>query len=669
MRAVRGGALLVLSLACNPRGNESVERWVSVAADRHGGVDLGEVVITPKSALATRRVEGGRLLLGLSGDDRVTIHAPFACPVDVEAGAGRGGVVERKLLPLFELGPAFRVVGFDQPFEVRAEPACAAAQGATVELSVAGGAPLARHVVTDGGRTLRGTTGGPPPLAPGLPSGVVPVSAHERAATRIEARLRLPDGRTRVRELEVSATSRASGLTTVALDHRVLLRGEALRLSERPKGSTAELRNVGSLFELVPDVTGRFVVTGATAERSVIEAGRYDEVPLDCGRSDCHRALTASAASSPMTHALANDLGPRGLTDPSCTLACHASGEPGSDDGGFVDVLSDFGGELPPSYKALPRALRRLGGVGCLACHGPSAIPPPGSRFAVLGSGVCAVCHDAPPRYGHVRAFAGTRMARADRDPRTREGSCARCHTTFGALGRETYRPPSGTSLGIGCTACHDVHPHAPDGSSSSAPTARLIRELPLPSTLGAVPPSMLGSSRVCLGCHAPSEGAAWPEATAAAVLLGRGGSSADGGPLAGVAPHAGDARGCLSCHASGPEGLGRGAAHAFAVGAERCASCHADTPRRDPTLAARAASLLDRIGRSASKSREIPAHAAPPARPEDPARARAFANVALVIEDPAADVHNPRFATLLLDTAEQLLAPSSSGTRTTHAP
>jgi len=667
MMSARLAATLLVLVACQPARPKPIERWVSVRANPRAGIELSEVAVTPKGALATRHVEAGRLLLGFSSDARVTIAAPFACPLEIEA---RRGVVERDLVPLFELGPAFRVVGFAHSFEIRAEPACVAAQGATVDLAVAGGAPLAEQAVADGGRTLRGTTTDPPPLAPGLRSGVVPVSAGDRGATRIEARTRLPDGRTRIRELEVSATTRASGLTTVALDHRVLLRGDALRLLERPTGSNAELRAVASLVELVPDVTGRFVVGGAPSERFVIEAGRYDEVPLDCGRSDCHRVLAASAASSPMTHALENDFGARGLADPSCALACHAAGEPGSDDGGFVDVLADFGGPLPPSFAALPRALRRLGGVGCLACHGPSAIPEPGSRFAVLGTGVCAVCHDAPPRYGHVGAFGSTRMAHADRDPRTREGPCARCHTTFGALGRETHRPPAGTSLGIGCAACHDVHPHAADAPSTPARPSRLLREYPLPATLGVVPPSMLGASRVCLGCHAPSEGAAWPEASAAAVLLGRGGSApVDGAPLPAVAPHAGDARGCLSCHGSGPEGLGRGAAHAFAVAKESCTSCHSNPRPRDPTLAARAAALLDRLGRSAKKSSEKPAHARPPARPADPALARAFANVALVIEDPAADVHNPRYAALLLDAAEAVLALPSRGTHTTNAP
>jgi hypothetical protein len=641
-----------LALSC--ANDEGKLVTLRVAVDPAAGVELAELLVAPPEALLERRLDGTRAILSLRGRGSVTLSVPFACPLVVELEKSDGAIL--RLEPLFDVGATRRVVGFDRAFEVVAKARCDAATSAGVVLSVAGGAALAEARTLDGGARLAGKTAPPPLLAPRLSAGIVPVSDAERGVTHIDVATLLGDGRVGHRSVEIAATTRASGLANVALEHRVLLRGDGLRLATRPEGSRAELRRAGALFELVPDVPGRFVLEGASPRRTVVESGRYDETPLDCGRADCHRELAESALTSPMTHAYESDLvGPRALADPGCALACHTTGEPGVADGGFTHVGHELGEPVAHAFSELPRALRRLGGVGCLGCHGPGAIPEPGSRFALLGRGVCAVCHDSPPAYGHLRAFAGTRMASSDRDPRTLEAPCARCHTTFGALDRAGHRPPAGVELGLGCVACHDVHPHGSGARPRATPS--LLRDLPFPSTLGALPPSMLGSSRVCLSCHAPSRDGAPPEASAAAVLLGRGGlEPASGAPLTSPAPHATALTGCLSCHRAGPEGLGRGASHAFAVGPDACSSCHA--PRsRDPSLAARARALFGRLGGSLALPASPP-HAAPPRIPADPALARAFANVALVLEDPAADVHNPRYAALLLDSAAAALSP-----------
>lgn len=650
-----GAALLAVLFAACARDQAEVV-VVRVAVHPESGVELGELSVAPPEALVERRLDGARAIVSLRATEPVTFAAPFACPVVVDPTKGTGVLV--RLEPLFDVGPRRRVVGFDRSFEITARPACGAARSAGVTLSVAGGAALAESGVMDGGSRLAGRTRPPPVLAPNLAAGIVPVADAERAVTTVDVKTLLGDGRVQHRTLEVAATTRASGLANVALDHPVLLRGERLTLAEKPEGSRAELRLAGDLFELVPDLAGRFVVEGTRPPRTIVESGRYDETPLDCGRAECHRELAASALVSPMTHAYANDLaGPRALPHPACALACHTTGEPGVDDGGFAHVARELGDPVAHGYAELPRDLRRLGGVGCLGCHGPGAIPEPSSRFALLGRGVCAVCHDSPPVYGHARAFASTLMASADRDPRTLEPSCARCHTTFGALGRAGHRPPPGVALGLGCVACHDVHPPASGDAPRAVPS--LLRQLPVPATLGDLPASLLGPSRVCVGCHAPSTEGALPEASATSLLLARGGKEPfSGATLTSAAPHAAGLDGCLSCHRSGPEGLGRGAGHAFAVAADACSSCHA--PRtRDPALAARARALFSQLGGSPAEG-SAPPHAAALRIPSDPALARAFANVALVLEDPAADVHNPRYAALLLDSAEATLAPRS---------
>jgi hypothetical protein len=134
-----------------------------------------------------------------------------------------------------------------------------------------------------------------------------------------------------------------------------------------------------------------------------------------------------------LARALAGGLGADYV--PECAIACHAVGEPGLADGGFVNVARALGYLLPhhpepDPWPGVPRALRRLAGVGCTACHGPAAIPEPESRWAILRSDVCAFCHDAPPRYRHVQAWRSSKMATPSQAALSRERSagCDGCH-------------------------------------------------------------------------------------------------------------------------------------------------------------------------------------------------------------------------------------------------
>jgi hypothetical protein len=596
--------------------------WLLLEAAPDSGVRLADVRVSPPQALVERRADAAGVALLVRRElGAVRVSAPGACPLAIDAHRAPDPL-EARLEPLFELGPRVRVAGPERRVEIRAVERCAEAGGATLEFRVGEGAPL-DDVRSEGGRRFAATTRIPDGVGARATWGIVPVSAARRGETRVAVHGRSPDGSAFERTLEIRALARASGLPSVAVGHSVLLAGQGFRLEKKPDGSRAELRPVRGLVELVPDVTGDYALADAAGRALVVQSGRYDEMPLDCGRSDCHRAETESVRASPMTHALEADLGGRhALAAPECAVACHATGEPGTLDGGFSHVFEEYGlAALPRDYEKLPRALRRLGGVGCLACHGPAAVPPASARWAILRSDVCATCHDAPPRYGHAAAFATTAMTKADRDPRTRErAECARCHTTWGARGETARRPPPEVGpLGLGCAACHDVH-----GERRLKP-----------------------SSEVCIDCHSPGSGPL-PAASAAAIWSGRGGFDAKtGAPLEGPAPHAGDARGCLVCHDSGPAELERGKGHAFAASPTRCTPCHAEPPPRRPELAERARALLDEILPLARRS--APPHAEPLAHALSPERARVLRNALLVLEDPAADVHNPVYAGRLL--------------------
>jgi len=307
----------------------------------------------------------------------------------------------------------------------------------------------------------------------------------------------------------------------------------------------------------------------------------------------------------------------------------------------------------------LPRDLRRLGGVGCLACHGPGAVPAATARWAILRSDVCATCHDAPPRYGHVAAWRSSAMARADADARTRAAPCARCHTTQGFLHAEAVlkdprpAPDAAGSLGIGCAACHAVH--------AREKAAHLVRRVRPSALLGD---RAVGASALCAACHAPEQPGA-PGSSAAAIWAARGGiEPKTGAPLDAAPVHGGVS--CIECHRAGPSELTRGATHAFRADRSACQRCHAerDTGAAQLALEARARELWNRISRAAEPAARAPKdagttppHASSAALNVSTPLGRAAFNALLVLEDRGAASHGLAYARALLDAAERGLA------------
>jgi hypothetical protein len=567
-------------------------------------------------------------------------------------------------------------VGFDAAFSVEVRPLCARASEGTIAWRQVEGAS-ARALVPDARGmglsartpTLAEALGGPPAW------GLVPLSPRTQGALLFEATWSDGQGASERHTARVVAAARARGLPNVPLGAAQYLGGAGWRLEARPGGSTAALVSASGATSLTPDVAGDYRLVDGAGRALALRAGRYDSTPLDCGRSGCHVDLARAADASPMTSVLARGIVPAaaasppvarfGAGYPRCALACHATGEPGVADGGFAHVHHELATDAlgPRAWETVPAPLRRLGGVGCLACHGPGALPEATSRWSVLRADVCATCHDAPPRYGHVGAWRASAMARADRDPRAaREPACARCHTTWGFLAASRgadasapvdRRPPAEVGgVGITCAACHAVHDPASTGR-----TPRLLRATPVPAVLAGAP--LHDRSRVCLGCHAPEPGEGAPSASAAALWAGRGGlDPATGRALEAPAVHGAVAGGCVGCHRSGPEGLERGGNHSFVARRADCASCHAKGLPQDD-LAARARALWATLPATARGEGEGagPPHARTAVRfDRGTPLGRAAWNISLVLEDRAAAAHNAPYARQLLAAAERAL-------------
>jgi hypothetical protein len=550
-----------------------------------------------------------------------------------------------------------QAVGFGGTFSIKATLDCPQLAGGRIAWRQIEGVPLAAMSLASDGFEL---TARLPSLAEsvgGVPWGVVPLSPRTRGEIALVASWADDHGANLAREIHVAAADRSRGLPNTPVGVRVYLGGDGWHVTARPPGSGAALDTTGGVANLLPDVAGDWRLADAGGRTLALRSGRYDETPLDCGRAGCHPAITDAVAASPMTTVFARlmDATPRPAGYPGCALACHTTGEPGAQDGGFSHVVSELGtgGDLHRRWDALPRDLHRLGGVGCLACHGPGAIPEASARWGILRTDVCAVCHDAPPRYGHVVALRQSAMARADQDPRARtERACARCHTTAGFLAAVSppertpvdRRAPEGAGpVGIACSACHAVHdPRRPDG------TARLLRSIPVPALLAGAP------QNVCLPCHTPDADDARPSASAAAIWRGRGGLDPETGqPLTGGAPHAAIAGGCVGCHRGGPDNLERGSNHAFRAPASVCTTCHPQGPPPATDLRSRARELWRGVQTGESGR---PAHAGDTRVDRRTPRGRAIWDLLLVLEDPAAAAHNARYAGALLDAAESVL-------------
>jgi predicted CXXCH cytochrome family protein len=675
---------LALAAACrSDRGGEGTGKQAQsiqlvVSADGTEGLDLARLRVSPRGAVrSTARLGDGSVLVSLDATRAsgvLALELDGACPVEVPlAGRRAGDVVPATLRPWISLGGDRAQVGFDAPFVVEVVPGCRQAIAGKIEWRQSGGGSLPQLVPVQNGFRLHGKTASLSEAHPlPLPWGIVPLSQRTRGEVELEATWS-GHGTPVRRRVRVAAAARATGLPSVALGQRVLLGGAGWRLLESPPAASREALSAGPPATLLPDQPGRWVLADESGTQLAVRVGRHDQVPLDCGRSDCHPREASASVSSPMTtvlerawraeHGRGQELG--------CALGCHATGEPGLADGGFAALLRESGRGLATmagqGWAELPRELRRVGGVTCTGCHGPAAVPEPTALWTVLRSDVCATCHDAPPRYGVVAAWLATAMARADADAGARtDPACAACHTSAGFLhalrarSGEPRVPPRADPIGIACAACHASHgPHV---------ARALVRDVSASVAAAAELTADQTASGVCLPCHMPAQNETVPSASAAALWLGRPGERAALVRAATPAPHLSVQGGCIGCHAGEDRGEGweRGASHTFRVSGRACVPCHdrekvEERPGRGGMrVAERARALFDRH----FALRAVPlavrgaggVHAAGPQAERDPDAARALWNVMLVLEDPAAGAHNAPLARELLDEAERLL-------------
>ena len=556
-----------------------------------------------------------------------------------------------KVTPWLDYGQDRAQVGYDSAFELRVEPGCLEATSGTITWKQVEGRPLLGAREDLKGFLFRAKT---PPMSEfksdPLPWGIVPISAAERGKVVLEATWRGASGPTLQRRVVVAAAARANGIPAIGVGQTVFLGKGEWRVNEAPEGATLGLGKQGEQQTFTSDVLGRWELADAKGQVLSVSARRYDRTRLDCGRATCHTADLAEAESSHMTRTLYRGLeGELGKDfDPRCGIECHAIGEPGVPDGGFMHVAWEMGTDLPQefgpgSYAEMPRILRNLSGVGCTLCHGPGAVPLLPDRWSILRSEVCAVCHDEPPRYTTVAEWKSGAMAHSDAKPEQREGDCATCHTAAGyleALGIAfdgARKTPEGEGpTGISCAVCHTAH-----GDDIGL---ALVRRFPLKALDSLVPKT--ASWGVCLSCHLSEDRS---QSSASNVVLGYGALDLETGAQWPAQP---THEGCTTCHMQNRSN------HSFVAQATVCAPCHAEPPTPDPQLRVRALAAWDTlVKRGVIKDSNSPHRYATSKNSEGGALHRATWNLSILLSDNAAAVHNGAFARRVLDAVEAALA------------
>jgi predicted CXXCH cytochrome family protein len=653
VRVRRSGLVFVLAMAACATEPAADALVVRVRASAEQPLAADAIRYEPADNVLSARL-GAEGVLAIERRDRtraLMVHVPEMCPVALPAGPQREPVDAR---PVIDLGRERAPVGFDTPFTIKVEHGCPERGRGQVQWRQIEGVAVADLAIAREGFELRARTprfeaAHPEPAPPGI----VPFSPRTQGRVVLEALWQGPGSPPIRRTATMRSTSRSTGLSSVAVSQQIMLSGDDWHVQKAAPSGHAQVHASGALGAFTPDAPGSWTLARGDGQTLVLQALWHDKTPYDCGRSGCHSSIAATTLASPMSSALQRHLESPEPVAVGCMLDCHVLGQRGSHDGGFTDVAAQLGFNwlAPTRWDDLPQPLRRLGGVRCTACHGPGVLPEPEGRELVLRSDVCASCHDAPPRYMKVEQWRASAMARSDAAPSTRTGVCASCHTTRGFLERVADRKPrphagDAEPIGIACAACHAPH--------SEHRGARLVRST--------------SASALCLSCHAlapdqalplvlsgaPS-GALWQGFVSVPAVNGDGWEVLRAGGAHGQVPG-----GCVGCHGATASG---GIDHSFRVDTKTCTSCHVDGARERLTegtadLERRARALARTLEGACAQPTSEPAHALPAqVMCKEPGQTRALHEVSVLLEDPAAFVHNAALARALLDDAERISA------------
>jgi hypothetical protein len=277
---------LTLALECAPGGDDSDTLVLSLRGNTGG---------PPLSAAAIRYEPAGNVLsarlssLGWLAIERrhaaraLTVRIPELCPVTVPAGPQAQPIALR---PVIDLGAERAPVGFDSRFTIVAQRGCTQSAGRIAWRQLEG-VPLSELAIAQDGfvlsaRTPRFEVVHPEPLS----DGIVPISPRTQGRTVLEARWSAAGAAPIRRTIVINATSRATGVPSVAVSQQLLLSGVGWRVQHAPQAGHAQVHDSGAFSLFSPDAPGRWAF-----ERGPGQA-------LSCRRSGTTRRLTTAGAAN-----------------------------------------------------------------------------------------------------------------------------------------------------------------------------------------------------------------------------------------------------------------------------------------------------------------------------------------------------------------------------------
>lgn len=195
-------------------------------------------------------------------------------------------------------------------------------------------------------------------------------------------------------------------------------------------------------------------------------------------------------------------------------ISCHTLGydtTPGAVNQGFDDIAATNGWTFPTNlvqenWTSMPSNLQNRANVQCESCHGAASthMLSGGNTNAIdvtLSSGTCGTCHDSMPH--HVKTFEWSSSLHSTGYVFRFSGSCVPCHSSVGFI--ETWDPyyapsnrvPRATAQeGISCAACHDPHTIGMgEHQLRNITTATLSNGF-------VITEAMAGTGVLCMNCH-----------------------------------------------------------------------------------------------------------------------------------------------------------------------